>query len=212
MKYGFLVDSYASERLKVLSAWSEFRNEDLPVRPNRIDPRGRSVHEHMVHQCVSEDLWFRDMLGIDVAAPPLPSEETRVEFIKQYAADSGRRLERLRLTDDRWWEEFIKFFDVSRSRAWVMTRRLTHTSHHRGQQLAMLRMMGRDLHSNYGPTADTGGLMQNQAPTIYAYASLDELLTGEEHGGAKAPLPGSRGQVVTERPRVELPQHARAGH
>jgi uncharacterized damage-inducible protein DinB len=211
MKYEFLVDSYASERLKVLSAWSEFRNEDLPVRPNRTDPRGRSVHEHMVHQCASENLWFRNMLGIDVGAPPLPSEETRLGFIKQYAEDSGRRLERLRLTDDRWWEEFTTFFDVSRSRAWVMTRRLTHTSHHRGQQMAMLRMMGRDLHSNYGPTADTGGLMQNHAPTIYAYAGLDELLRGEEHGGAKAPLPGSRGKSVTERPRVESPQHVRTG-
>lgn len=211
MKYEFLVDSYASERLKVLSAWSEFRNEDLPVRPNRTDPRGRSVHEHMVHQCVSEDLWFRNMLGIDVGAPPLPSDETRVGFIKQYAEDSGRRLEKLRLTDDRWWEQFTTFFDVSRSRAWVMTRRLTHTSHHRGQQMAMLRMMGRELHSNYGPTADTGGLMQNHAPTIYAYASLEELLRGEEHGGAKAPLPGSRGMSVTERPHVELPPLVRKG-
>ena len=68
--------------------------------------------------------------------------------------------------------------------------------------MAMLRMMGRDLHSNYGPTADTGGLMQNHAPTIYAYASLDALLTGEERGGGKAPLPGAGGKSVTERPRV----------
>ena len=81
-----------------------------------------------------------------------------------------------------------------------MTRRLTHTSHHRGQQMAMLRMRGRDLHSNYGPTADTGGLMQNHAPTIYAYASLDALLNGERLGGAKAPLPARRGEALTERP------------
>ena len=39
----------------------------------------------MVHQCVSESIWFRTMLGIDVAAPPLPQQETRVEFIKRYA-------------------------------------------------------------------------------------------------------------------------------
>ena len=81
-----------------------------------------------------------------------------------------------------------------------MTRRLTHSSHHRGQQMAMLRMLGRDLHSNYGPTADTGGLMHNHAPTIYAYASLDNLLNGERLGGAKAPLPARRGEVLTERP------------
>jgi hypothetical protein len=81
-----------------------------------------------------------------------------------------------------------------------MTRRLTHTSHHRGQQMAMLRMLGRDLHSNYGPTADTGGLMLNHAPTIYAYTSLEALLDGEARGGAKSLLPGESGLAVTERP------------
>ena len=30
-------------------------------------------------------------------------------------------------------------------------------------------MLGRDLHSNFGPMADTGSLMQNQARIIYAY-------------------------------------------
>ncbi len=205
MTYEFLVDSYASERLKVLSVWSEFRDHDLPVRPLATDPRGRSVHEHMVHQCVSEDLWFRNMLGIDVAAAPLPNPETRLAFIRQYAEDSGRRLMRLQHTDDRWWQEPTLFFDVSRSRAWVRTRRLTHTSHHRGQQMAMLRMLGRDLHSNYGPTADTGGLMQNHAPTVYAYPNLGALLNGEERGGAKAPLPGMTDTPVTERPGLESP-------
>ena len=200
MKYQFLVESYASERLKVLSVWSEFRDEDLPVRPSKTDRRGRSVHEHMVHQCVSEDLWFRNMLGIDVGAPPLPDQETRIDFMRRYAEDSGNRLAVLQRTNDDWWEQSTTFFDVSRSRAWVMTRRLTHTSHHRGQQMAMLRMMGRELHSNYGPTADTGGLMQNHAPTIYAYPGLDELLAGEARGGAKAALPSSAGKPVTERP------------
>lgn len=200
MKYEFLIESYASERLKVLSVWSEFKDEDLTVRPNQTDPRGRNVHEQMVHQCMSEDLWFRNMLGIDVHAPPLPGHETRIEFMKRYAEDSGNRLAVLRQTDERWWEELTAFFDVERSRAWVMTRRLTHTSHHRGQQMAMLRMLGRDLHSNYGPTADTGGLMQNHAPTVYAYANLDALLTGEERGGAKAVLPRASGKALTERP------------
>jgi uncharacterized damage-inducible protein DinB len=199
MTYDFLVDSYATERIKVMSVWSEFRDDDLPVRPKQDDARGRSVLEQMVHQCVSEDTWFRNMLGIDVGAPPLPDRETRLEFINRYAEDSGRRLERLRQTDDSWWEAPTKFFDVERSRAWVMTRRLAHTSHHRGQQMAMLRMLGRDLHSNYGPTADTGGLMQNHAPTIYAYASVDALITGEARGGAKSALPGSGGALVTER-------------
>ena len=154
----------------------------------------------MIHQCVSEDIWFRKMLGIDVDAPPLPQPETRIAFIKQYAADSARRLEILRRTEEPWWEETTPFFDVQRSRAWVMTRRLTHTSHHRGQQMAMLRMLGRELHSNYGPTADTGGLMQNGAQTIYAYDNLEALLAGEDRGGAKSVLPGAQGKSLTERP------------
>lgn len=82
-----------------------------------------------------------------------------------------------------------------------MTRRIAHTAHHRGQPLALLRMLGRSLHSIYGPTADTGGLPQTGAPTIYAYASIDELLDGEARGGAKAPLPGASGRAVTERPQ-----------
>jgi uncharacterized damage-inducible protein DinB len=198
--YDFLIDSYDTERVKVLSVWSEFHDEDLDARPKPDDARGRSVREQMVHQCVSEDTWFRTMLGIDAGAPPLPEHETRLDFIARYAEDSGRRLERLRQTDQRWWEESTAFFDVQRSRAWVFTRRLTHTSHHRGQQMAMLRMLGRDLHSNYGPTADTGGLMQNRAPTFYAYASVDALLEGERRGGAKSPLPGAGNRAVTERP------------
>ncbi len=64
MTYEFLVETYETERIKVVSVWSEFRDEDLPVRPRAGDPRGRSVHEQMVHQCVSENLWFIGMLGM----------------------------------------------------------------------------------------------------------------------------------------------------
>jgi uncharacterized damage-inducible protein DinB len=154
----------------------------------------------MIHQCLSEDLWFRTMLGIDVGAPPLPSEEVRLEFIKRYAEDSGKRLAALRTQEDAWWETEVKFFDVQRSRAWVMVRRIAHTSHHRGQQMAMLRMLNRDLHSNYGPTADTGGLAQNGARVIYAYPDVESLSSGESRGGAKSPLPGSGAKPPTERP------------
>ncbi len=197
MRYEFLVDTYATERLKVLSVWSEFRDDDLPVRPNASDPRGRSVHEQMVHQCLSEDLWFRNMLGIDVGAPPLPGHETRMEFIRRYAEDSEKRLSALQGKHEGWWEGETSFFDVRRSRAWVMVRRISHTSHHRGQLMAMLRMLDRELYSNYGPTADTGGLMANHAPTIYAYESLEQLLSNAE----KTKLPGTGGKPVTERPQ-----------
>jgi uncharacterized damage-inducible protein DinB len=200
MRYDFLVETYASERIKVVSVWSEFRDEDMAFRPKLNDPRGRSLHEQMVHQCVSEDLWFRTMLGIDVAAPPLPAVETRKEFIQRYVQDGGKRLDALEAKAEDWWESETTFFDVKRSMAWVMTRRIAHTAHHRGQQMAMLRMLGRDLHSNYGPTADTGGLMQNHAPTIYAYRDLDSLLEDLEREARKTALPGAGGKAVTERP------------
>jgi DinB family protein len=149
---------------------------------------------------MSEDAWFRTMLGIDVSAPPSPKQETRLEFIKQYAEDSAKRLAVLREKPESWWPEITSFFGVPRSCAWVMTRRISHTSHHRGQQMAMLRMLGHSLHSNYGPTADTGGLPANKAPTIYAYPSVNELLSGESAGGAKSHLPGTGEKPVTERP------------
>ncbi|HTC33251.1 MAG TPA: DinB family protein [Bryobacteraceae bacterium] len=200
MRYDFLIDSYATERVKVVSVWSMFRDDQLEVRPNASDNRGRSVHEHMVHQCVSEDFWFRTILGIDVQAPPLPAREARWEFMERYAEDSAKRLSSLQATAEPWWEEIVTFFDVPRTRAWVMTRRMTHTAQHRGQLLAMLRMLGHDLHSTYGPTADTGGLMQNRAPTIYAYRTLDSMLEGEAHGGRKSALPPRPDLPVTERP------------
>ncbi len=72
--------------------------------------------------------------------------------------------------DESFWEEEVKFFDVPRSRAWIMVRRIAHTAHHRGQQMAMLRMLNHDLHSNYGPTADTDDKV------AYAYPDIETLL------------------------------------
>jgi uncharacterized damage-inducible protein DinB len=198
MRYDFLIDTYETECLKVISAWSMFTDDDLPVRPHASDRRGRSFHEHMVHQCVSEDTWFRTMLEIDLGTPPLPKQESRLEFIRRYEQDSAKRLAGLRIKDEAWWEGEAAFFEVRRSRAWVMIRRIAHTAHHRGQQLALLRMLGREEYSTYGPTADTGGL--NHAPTIYAYPNPQALLEGEAEGGRKMKLPGPGHNPVTERP------------
>jgi uncharacterized damage-inducible protein DinB len=199
MNYDFLVSTYRTERLKVLSVWSMFRDEDMNVRPHPTDLRGRNVREQMIHQCLSEDLWFRTFFGIDVDSPVLPSEETRLAFIHKYAGDSERRLAQLSTQTTEWWEQDVQFFKVSRSRAWVMVRRIAHTAHHRGQQTAMLRMLNREIHSTYGPSADTGGLPKNGAPTIYAYSDADSLIARESAGGAKTSLPGSASHPVTER-------------
>jgi hypothetical protein len=61
-------------------------------------------------------------------------------------------------------------------------------------------MLGHNLHSSYGPTADTGDLMQNHAPTIHGYPNLDTLLQAEAAGGHKSALPGKGGEPMTERP------------
>ena len=195
MRYQFLIDTYETEILKVVSVWSSFQDDDLTARPHPTDQRGRSVREHMVHQCMSEDGWFRNMFGIDVGAT-LPAVESRTAFIQRYAEDATKRLQALRQRSDEWWEEEVAFFKTARSRAWIMVRRVAHTAHHRGQQTALLRMLNRQIYSNYGPTADTGGLGANQAPVIYAYADLESLLAG----GPKADLPAPGLKAVTERP------------
>jgi hypothetical protein len=200
MEYDFLVDTYQTERIKTLSVWSMFRDDDLPVRPQPLGKRDRNPLEYMVHQCVSEGKWFCGMLGIDVGAPPLPEKETRLEFIRRYALDSGKRLAILREKSKAWWEQEVSFFDTRRARSWVMLRRIAHTAHHRGEQTVILRMLGREVHSVYGPSADTGGLPQNGATTIYAYPDIASLIEGEAKGGGKAPLPGPGDKPCTERP------------
>lgn len=201
MRYNFLLETYDTERVKVVSAWSMIREADLPIRPHPTDLRGRSLREHMVHQCVSEDTWFRTMLGIDIGDSPLPKDETRLAFMERYADHSARRLDTLKAKHEPWFEEKAQFFDVERTKAWILVRRMNHTAHHRGQFLAILRMLGREQHSNYGPTADTGGLMQNHAATVYAYDTIEATLEGEASGGRKRPLPGPGELPVTERPR-----------
>ena len=81
-----------------------------------------------------------------------------------------------------------------------MLRRIGHTAHHRGQQTTMLRMLNYDLYSTYGTMADTGGLMQHHAPTIYPYPNEEALLNEEAAGGRKTVLPGIGDTPPTERP------------
>jgi len=200
MGYQFFIDTYDTERIKTLSVWSMFKDDDLFIRPHPLEKKDRSPLEHMVHQCVSEDKWFCNMFGIDVDAPPLPEKEIRLEFIKRYAEDSGKRYEMLKTKDKTWWEEKVSFFDTKRSRTWIMLRRIAHTAHHRGEQTAILRILGRDVYSVYGPSADSGGLPQNNAKSIYAYPDIKSLIEGESKGGLKAHLPGPGDKACTERP------------
>jgi len=197
--FDFLAATYETERLKTLSVWSQIPDDRMNFRP---EPRGRSPLEHMVHQCVSEDIWMRSMLGVATSLPALPASESRLSFLEHYAVCSAERLTQLSAQTDAWFQEPVHFFDVVRARAWVLTRRLTHSAHHRGQLTAYLRLWGQSLYSTYGPTADTGGLFQNGAQVVYRYASIDDLLANERQGGVTPPLPAPGTKPVTERQEV----------
>ena len=193
-RYDFLVESYRTERLKTLGVWSQVPLERFDLR---IEARARTAHEHMVHQCTSEENWFSGMLGIAVSHPPLPARESRDGFIEHYAIASADRLAQLALQDDGWFEGETTFFDVRRSRAWVLTRRLTHSAHHRGQLNALLRLWGETLYSVYGPTADTGGLAVNGGRVIYRFRTDEEA--GVDLASEAPALPGPGENSPTER-------------
>jgi uncharacterized damage-inducible protein DinB len=151
--YGFLLDTYETEILKIVGIWSAFPDSAMDFRPA---PKSRSVMEQMEHQVQSEGRWMTTMLGIDTGDPN-PSARTKQGFIDRYRDDATRRLEILQGKPDTWWRETTNFFDVVRSRAWVFTRRLNHSTHHRGQLIVYLRLLGIPVPSVYGPTADTDG-------------------------------------------------------
>jgi uncharacterized damage-inducible protein DinB len=184
-RYDFLVETYRTERLKTLGVWRQVPDERMRFR---LEARARTPLEHMVHQCLSEHGWMTMMLGIDIARDALPAIETRPAFIAHYGECSAERLRVLERQPEPWFEEETTFFEERRSRAWVLTRRFTHTAHHRGQLTAMIRAWGQPLYSTYGPTADTGGLPKNGATVIY------------RGDGAPPGLPGRGTQAPTERP------------
>jgi len=191
-RYGFLVETYRTERLKTLGVWAQVPDDRLR---SRMEARGRSPLEHMVHQCQSEHAWMQTMLGIEIGRAALPEVETRAAFIAHYGGAAAERLAVLRGKPEAWFEEEVGFFDVRRSRAWVLTRRFTHTAHHRGQLTACLRAWGVPLYSTYGPTADTGGLPKNAARVIYVSGDGEDPATD-----ARPDLPGPGAQPPTERP------------
>jgi uncharacterized damage-inducible protein DinB len=150
--YAFLLDTYETEILKITGLWAAFPEASMDYRPH---PKSRSVLEQMEHQVQSEGRWMKVMLGIDTGDPN-PASRTKAGFIEKYRSDATRRLEMLRAKPDEWWHETTQFFDVTRTKAWVMTRRMMHSSHHRGQLVVYLRQVGELVPSVYGPTADTG--------------------------------------------------------
>ena len=154
--YAFLLDIYETEILKITTIWSAFPESAMDYRPHS---KSRTVIEQMEHQVQSEGRWMKMMLGIDTGDPN-PPERTKNGFIEKYREDATHRLEMMRGMTDEYWRQTIAFFDVVRPRAWVLTRRINHSTHHRGQLVVYLRLLDIPTPSVYGPTADTGDRVQ----------------------------------------------------
>ncbi len=189
-RFDFLVETYRTERLKTLGVWSQIPDERMRFRP---EPRARSPLEHMVHQCVSEDTWMKNMLGIAVEPARVARRGNARGVHRSLRPCSAERLDILARKPDEWFDGETTFFDVPRSRAWVLTRRFTHSAHHRGQLTVYLRLWGQAFYSTYGPTADTGGLFQNGARVIYRYGAAGRSSTA---GGGRAAGDGTAGAVI----------------
>jgi hypothetical protein len=142
---------------------------------------------------------MRNMLGIASSVAALPAEETRQAFIEHYGRASAERVDLLAEKPDEWYDGGTTFFDVPRSRAWVLTRRFTHSAHHREQLMVYLRLWGQAVYSTYGPTADTGGLFQNGARVIYRDGAPDD-----------PKIPVATDKPLTERPDITRDPSARS--
>ena len=110
-RYEFLVETYRTERLKTLDVWAQIPDSQMRFRP---EPRARSPLEHMIHQCISEENWMHNMLGLAISCPPLPADESRRAFINHYETCSTERFEALAAKSDDWFERTTRFFDVDR--------------------------------------------------------------------------------------------------
>ena len=150
--FGFLLDTYETEILKTITIWSAFPETSMDFRPAA---KSRTVLEQFEHQLQSEGGWMVRMFGIDIGDFNAP-ERTKQACVEKYQSDATRRLKIMREKPNPWWEETVAFFDVQRSRSWIFVRRLNHSSHHRGQLIVYLRLLGTPVPSVYGPTADTG--------------------------------------------------------
>jgi uncharacterized damage-inducible protein DinB len=148
-----LLDTYVSETNKVASTWKEFTDADLDYKPHE---RSSSVSQIMRHQLLSERRFFGEFLKTPEPAPDavLPVTFTVETAIQRFLELANARLSFFATQSDAWWMETAPFFDVERQHIWIFWRRVLHTAHHRTQLTVFLRMLGKDVPSTYGPTAD----------------------------------------------------------
>ena len=148
-----LLHTYASETNKVISVWREFAPEEISFRPH---PRSSTVEDIFKHQLLSERRFFGEFLGLPEppAAQVQPQGGTPEDYTNRMRELALPRLVFLAVQTRKWWLEIVPFFDVRRERIWIFWRRVLHTAHHRTQLTIYLRLLGKDVPSTYGPTAD----------------------------------------------------------
>jgi uncharacterized damage-inducible protein DinB len=148
-----LLNTYASETNKVISVWREFSADELQARPH---PRSSTVEDIFKHQLLSERRFFGEFLGLPEppAARVQPGGRAPEDYTNRMRELALPRLGFLAGQTRKWWLEVVPFFDVGRERIWIFWRRVLHTAHHRTQLTVYLRLLGKDVPSTYGPTAD----------------------------------------------------------
>ena len=149
-----LYDTYASESAKLASTWRAFTDADLPFRP---DPVSRPVEEILKHELLSSRRFFAEFLGLPAELPApevLPPAGHLAGYLARLEPAVPPRLAFLARQPPAWWLAEVPFFDTARTRAWILTRRILHTAHHRTQLLTYLRALGRPVPAIYGPSAD----------------------------------------------------------
>ena len=175
-----------TERLKVLGVWSMF--------PRRGPPGSSACHGHAWPQRARADgapVRQRGPVVSDDAGqsgpawPRLPEIERRLDFHPTLCREfppSG--WDALRSRPESWWEGETRFFDTIPGRGRGSSSGASRTRpHHRGQQMAMLRMLKpRPAQQTTGRPPIRVGLPQNHAPVVYAYPDLAALLAGRARG------------------------------
>jgi len=148
-----VLDTYASESNKVISVWQQFSAADLSFRPHA---RSSSVLDIFKHQLLSERRFFGEFLGAPEPPPDqvLPTGQTVGDYATRMLELARPRLGFLARQTEPWWMDSAGFFDVQRERIWIFWRRVLHTAHHRTQLTVYLRLIGKNVPSTYGPTAD----------------------------------------------------------
>jgi uncharacterized damage-inducible protein DinB len=150
-----LIDTYASETNKTASVWSELRDDQLEFRPHT---RSSTVRQILVHQLLSERRFFAEFVGLAEPAVEtlLPHGDAPgvAAYVGRLVALAIPRLGPLAAAAESFWLEDVPFFDVRRSRLWVVWRRILHTAHHRAQVGVCLRLLEDRVPATYGPTAD----------------------------------------------------------